>query len=193
MAKYSTTDEFFNEQTQKSQIKSSIVSNFFSIYLPIILKRFNRNDIYYIDLFSGPGSYDDGTKSTPLHILDQVENFGQKNPQIFDKIYFFFNEKDKGNYGQLIDKVKNHPIYPKLKHCPSITNQDANDVDLSQIENNSPIFSFVDPFGYISTSAKQIWELVRNIGSDCIFFFNANRIILDINKKDREQYFLGLF
>lgn len=57
MGSSSITDNFFEEQTEKSAIKSAIVSNFFKIYLRIISNRFKNEDIYYIDLFSGPGRY----------------------------------------------------------------------------------------------------------------------------------------
>lgn len=126
-------------------------------------------------------------------ILDKVEKFGQSNPKVFSLIHFYFNEIDKSYWKLLDESVKKHVVYSRLKYCPLITNQNAEDVDLSQIKSNRPVFSFVDPFGYASTSARQIWNLVNNVGSDCVFFFNANRITVDINKPDQEHYFYQLF
>ena len=40
----------------------------------------------------------------------------------------------------------------------------------------------MDPFGYKGTSVEQIWQLVHNVGSDCVFFFNAS-IICDYEIK----------
>nr|WP_083585749.1 three-Cys-motif partner protein TcmP [Clostridium kluyveri] len=40
---------------------------------------------------------------------------------------------------------------------------------------------FIDPFGYKGISAKLINALVKDWGSDCIFFFNFNRINAAIN------------
>lgn len=192
MANSSTTDSFFEEQTEKSAIKSAIVSNFFKIYLRIISNRFKNEDIYYIDLFSGPGRYKNNKKSTPLYIMDAVESFNGNG--ILSRFHFVFNEYDKKLFLDLEKNIKAHDIYPKLAYVPIVTNKTADQVDLSDyIKGNTPVFSFVDPFGYKSTSAKQIWDLVHGVGSDCIFFFNANRIIVDFNKDNKERDFKDLF
>ena len=191
MKKNSTTDDFFVEQTEKSSIKSAIVCNFFKIYLRVIKSRFGKG-MYYIDLFSGPGRYEDGSKSTPMHILDAIQSYD--NGEVLNHMQCVFNEADTSLYKKLIDNVMSHEIYNKLFLKPVITNTDAANVDLSKYLNSyAPVFSFVDPFGYKSTSAKQIWSLVQNVGSDCIFFFNANRIILDFAKPNKDSDFKELF
>ena len=188
----SITDNFFVEQSEKSAIKSAIVSNFFKVYLRIISKRYENEEIYYIDLFSGPGMYDDGSKSTPLYIMDALEAYNDN--KVFDRFHFVFNEDNKVYYDKLVDNIKSHTLYTRLNNKPIITNQSAEQIDLSvYAKGNNPVFSFVDPFGYKSTSAKQIWDLVHGIGSDCIFFFNANRIIMDFKKDNKEQIFRELF
>lgn len=188
----SNTDAFFSEQTEKSAIKVAIVSTFFSVYLRIILAGISNKNLYYIDLFSGPGKYLDGTASTPMKILDIIEASDQNN--LKRKIQCVFNEADEKYYGQLYNNITNHKVYGRLFHKPIILNKDAAAVDLHPyLDGQSPVFSFIDPFGYKSTSADQIWSLVKNIGSDCIFFFNANRIILDFNKLGKEQDFNKIF
>jgi hypothetical protein len=74
--------DFFKESTEQSRIKADIVSKYFfawaSVVIPTTKKRSNR--IAYVDLFAGPGRYDDGNRSTPLRILAQgdcVEGEGQ--------------------------------------------------------------------------------------------------------------------
>ena len=71
-----TTDNFFDEQKEKSKVKTEIVINFLNIYLNIISnsKWTKGKDIYYIDLFSGPGVYKDGVSSTPIEIMNMLEN-----------------------------------------------------------------------------------------------------------------------
>ena len=192
MSSSSINDNFFEEQTEKSAIKSAIVSDFFKIYLRIISNRFKDEDIYYIDLFSGPGRYDDNKQSTPLYIMDAVESFNDAH--VLSRFHLVFNEVNKKYYSALEKNIKAHDIYSKLAYAPIVTNKSADQVDLSDyIKGNIPVFSFVDPFGYKSTSAKQIWDLVHGIGSDCIFFFNANRIIVDFNKDNKERDFKDLF
>lgn len=57
-------DGFFQEQREQSLIKARIVSKYFSAWASVILatqKRYphNTQKMAYIDLFAGPGRYDD--------------------------------------------------------------------------------------------------------------------------------------
>lgn len=189
--KLSTTDNFFASQKEKSKVKTIIVTEFFKAYFPIIFNAFKK-DVWYLDLFSGPGMYEDGTKSTPLVLLDIIENF--KDNSIRDHIKMVFNDRDQSFTSSLNDAVNNHPVFSKLKYKPEISCMKASEIDLSRFTNNNdPIFSFVDPWGYKDVSASQVWKLIKNIGSDCVLFFNANRILQDINKPANEQDFSELF
>lgn len=189
-----TTNDFFDEQNEKSAIKTAIVSNFFSGYIPIISNRFQYSqNIFYIDLFSGPGKYKDGTPSTPIKIFDVIEKASEKNPQLRSKIQFVFNDSDENYVEELQKNLSQHPLYNELTHKPHIHNKLADQVDLKQYTKaKDPIFSFIDPFGYKCTSTQQIWNLIMNQGSDCIFFFNANRFLMDI-AKDKKDDFEPLF
>ncbi|MGE0405944.1 MAG: three-Cys-motif partner protein TcmP, partial [Candidatus Korobacteraceae bacterium] len=60
---------FFQESKEQSQIKARIVSKYFWAWAKVIIptaKRQHASRIAYIDLFAGPGRYEDGTLSTPL-------------------------------------------------------------------------------------------------------------------------------
>lgn len=186
-----TTDGFFDLPKEKSKVKTIIVTEFFKAYFPIIYNRLKK-DVWYLDLFSGPGMYMDGTKSTPLVLLDVVEAF--KDDSIRNHLKMVFNDHDKNYYMSLKEAVSRHPVFSNLRYKPEITCMNASEIDLSRFtSNNDPIFSFVDPWGYKDVSASQVWKLIRNIGSDCVLFFNANRILQDINKTANEQDFSELF
>jgi hypothetical protein len=69
------TDElFFDESTEQSRIKATIVRDYFWAWARVILPTVKQQNwpIAYIDLFAGPGRYKDGTKSTPLLILESA-------------------------------------------------------------------------------------------------------------------------
>jgi len=185
-----TTNDFFDEQNEKSAIKTAIVSKFFSVYISIIYNRFKIcQNIFYIDLFSGPGKYKNGTPSTPIKIFDVIENASKRIPQLKSKMQFIFNDSDESCCIELQTNLLHHPLYNELKHKPHIYNKLADQVDLKLYTNSrDPIFSFIDPFGYKCTSTQQIWDLIKNQGSDCIFFFNANRFLMDIPKDKRNDF-----
>lgn len=90
-----TTDNFFDEQKEKSKVKTEIVINFLNIYLNIISnsKWTKGKDIYYIDLFSGPGVYKDGVSSTPIEIMNMLENM--KNRVAANKVHLVFNDENQ--------------------------------------------------------------------------------------------------
>ncbi len=62
--------KFFESQTPSSRTKAQIVAKYFPQYCKIILKK-PQKEIRYLDLFAGPGKYEDGHLSTPLLIADQ--------------------------------------------------------------------------------------------------------------------------
>ena len=69
-------DEFFDEMTEQSRVKVEIVKNYFLAWANVILHSVREvgGKLGYMDLFSGPGLYEDGTKSTPILILEEAIN-----------------------------------------------------------------------------------------------------------------------
>lgn len=190
--KQSTTDNFFKQSKEKSKIKVFIVTEFFKTYFSIINNRKFADEIYYIDLFSGPGKYEDDTKSTPLVLMDIINDF--KSDDIREKLITLFNDECKDFHDSLEETLKEHPAYNRMKHKPIILNKKAHDVDLSfYYNNNKPKFVFIDPWGYVDVSAEQIGKLVKSIGSDCILFFNSNRILQDLSKPNSRNHMEKIF
>jgi three-Cys-motif partner protein len=190
----STTDNFFGHQKDKSRIKTLIVTDFFKAYFPIINNSVGKDarEIIYIDLFCGPGKFDDGEQSTPLALLDVVNEF--RSDDIRNKLRIVFNDENSEYITKLETLVGEHEVRPKLKHHLVITNKRAGEVDLKVHTNKkAPIFSFIDPWGYKDVSAEQTWELVKNIGSDCVLFFNSNRFLMDISKETQARHFEPIF
>src|SRR5688572_20126900 len=70
----SIPNEFFDETTEQSQAKATIVSKYFWAWANVVIPtaRSAGNRIAYIDLFAGPGRYKDGTASTPILVLQQA-------------------------------------------------------------------------------------------------------------------------
>lgn len=68
---------FFQEQREQSLIKARIVAKYFSAWSNVILASQKRYPQYtqrmaYVDLFAGPGRYDDQSKSTPVLVLETI-------------------------------------------------------------------------------------------------------------------------
>jgi len=190
----STTHNFFGQQKDKSRVKTLIVTDFFKSYFSIINNSVGQNarEIIYIDLFCGPGKFDKGEPSTPLALLDVVNSF--KSDDIRNKLRIVFNDENSDYIEKLKSLVSEHDVRSKLKYDPIITNKRAGKVDIEvHLNKKVPIFSFIDPWGYKDVSAEQTWALVKNIGSDCVLFFNSNRFLMDIPKESQLCHFEPIF
>src|SRR4051794_40892205 len=102
-------DNFFDEQLEQSQIKSAIVSKYFWSWAKVITGyqkgRGTVPKIAYIDLFAGPGRYEDGTKSTPLLILEKA--IADRDFQ--NSLLAVFNDKDDASSSSLRKAIKELP------------------------------------------------------------------------------------
>ena len=111
---------FFKEQSEQSQVKATIVAKYFYIWANIIIstqKRYPKrssNKIAYIDLFAGPGRYENGKKSTPIKIIE----IALENPDICDRLVTIFNDKDENNTRSLEKTLACIPNIEKLKFKP---------------------------------------------------------------------------
>lgn len=80
--------QFFEAQTMSSRIKASIVSEYFPKYCKIIINKHRPKQLRYIDLFSGPGIYEDGNASTPILIAQNCF----KDEYLRNNVRFIFND-----------------------------------------------------------------------------------------------------
>lgn len=180
---------FFEEVTEASTVKSEIVSKYFFAWSKILKSRSEK--LAYIDLFSGPGRYEDGTASTPIKVLERIIS----DKELAEKVVTVFNDKDKESTSKLIEEIGNIDGINTLVHRPQVTNMEVNHELIKQFENTRlvPTLAFIDPFGYKGLSLQLIKGLMKDWGSDCIFFFNYNRISIGINNPKIENHINDIF
>lgn len=82
-------NHFFETQTMSSRVKASIVSEYFPKFCNIIINKHRPQNLRYIDLFAGPGKYEDGNESTPLLVARNC----LKNSYLQQNVKFIFNDK----------------------------------------------------------------------------------------------------
>jgi hypothetical protein len=109
------TENFFEESTEQSRIKAAIVRDYFWAWAKIILKK-KRGQIAYVDLFAGPGSYKDGTKSTPLLVLEKAI----ADPEMRERLVTIFNDSAQENVRSLRAAIAALPGIEELKHPPDV-------------------------------------------------------------------------
>lgn len=182
---------FFDEQREHSEVKSQIVSKYFEVWTKIMVKKSPSDRLAYIDLFSGPGRYTDGTKSTPIKILEQIidDTILQK------KMVVLFNDADDRYADSLRKDVMGLPGIDSLRFMPQVSNTVVGDEIVEQLKeaNLVPSLSFIDPWGYKGLSSKLISAVIKYWGSDCIFFFNYNRINMGLDNPRVAEHMNAIF
>ncbi|MEI6441596.1 MAG: three-Cys-motif partner protein TcmP [Nostocales cyanobacterium ELA583] len=188
-----TNDSFFDEQKEQSLIKARIVENYFWVWAKVIIPTARKagNKIAYIDLFAGPGRYKDGSKSTPIKVLERAIS----DPDMRNMLITVFNDADPEHTNSLQESIDAIPGIQNLKHKPYTSNYEVGEKIVRTFEKRKlvPTLFFVDPWGYKGLSLKLINSVIKNWGCDCLFFFNYNRINMGLTNAAVEKHINALF
>lgn len=186
-------NSFYDKPTEQSQVKARIIEKYFWSWAKVVIpwaKR-GKNRIGYVDLFAGPGSYKDGTKSTPLLILERAA----QDEDIRNMLVSVFNDVNPDHAQSLQDAIDSSPVIGTLNRKPIVRSMEVG-AEITQVLEHVrtiPTLFFVDPWGYKGLSLQLISSAVKNWGCDCIFFFNYNRINIDINNPYVIEHMNALF
>ena len=167
-------DPFFTEQREQSRVKSTIVSKYFDAWANIILRAPNVDRIAYLDLFAGPGRYEEGAESTPVMVLKRAI----ANPKLGARLVATFNDRDAENCRSLEKVIAGLEGVSSLAHPCKVMNHEVGDrmVALFESMRMVPTLFFVDPWGYKGLSLRLINSVLQNWGCDGVFFLNYNRV-----------------
>ena len=188
-----STKKFFEETKEQSVVKATIVYKYFWAWARVIIPTVKKygNKMAYIDLFAGPGRYKDGSNSTPVLILEKAID----NPDMRQMLVTIFNDVNKNNSGSLAKAIEEIPRIDSLKYAPQVDNIEIGDEISKVFEKMSlvPTLFFVDPWGYKGLSLRLINSVLKDWGSDCIFFFNYNRINAGLSNPPVKEHMDALF
>jgi len=170
------THAFFNESKEQSKVKAEIVAKYLATWAKVVIPstRKKAGRIAYVDLFAGPGRYEDGTKSTPLLVLERAV----ADTDMCEMLVTFFSDADPNHTKSLQRAIYTIPNISSLKHKPEIYNEvvDENVTKAFEQMKIVPTLSFLDPWGYKGLSCRLINSVIKDWGCDSIIFFNYNRI-----------------
>lgn len=184
---------FFDEQEEQSAVKATIVAKYFwawaRVLLPSIKKRGGK--IGYIDLFAGPGRYKDGSKSTPLLVLERAIQDGD----LAGRLVTHFNDKDEHHVRELDREIDALPGIARLKHKPKVHSEEVGDKIVAMFSEHSaiPTLFFIDPWGYKGLSLRLINSVLKDWGSECIVFFNYNRVSMGLANDAVREHMDSIF
>lgn len=188
---------FFEQQTASSKIKASIVSEYFPSYCKIIVKKRMPKEIRFIDLFAGPGIYQDGNASTPILIAKQC----QQDEFLKTKVRLIFNDKEHTD--ELKSNFLGHFPDGTFIKRPHFGNKTVGQDDKIReflitsthegSNNEKPSLLFIDPFGYKGIETSVLAEFLRNWGNEIFLFVNIKRIHPALENDKFEDLMKDLF
>lgn len=181
--------DFFDKQKEQSHIKSEIVKKYFWAWGKIIACRAPK--IAYIDLYSGPGIYKDGSKSTPVLVLENA----LRDELMKHKLVTIFNDRNAKFAESLKKIISEIPDISNLKNKPTITNITVGQDLIDEFKSLTfiPTLLFVDPWGYKGLTLELIGSVLKDWGCDCIFFFNYVRINAGLNNSKFDCHIDSIF
>ena len=190
-----STREFFSEQSEQSKIKSAIVSKYFDAWSNVIMRAQDRRSgiimLAYIDLFAGPGRYDDGTSSTPVQILTKAVS----DERLRNRLVTFFNDGDADAADTLQGVIGQIPGIETLRSPPDVRNFEVDEEVAVWLGSRQmmPSLVFLDPWGYKGLSLDLIDATTKDWGCDTILFFNYNRVNMGLSNSAVEERMKAIF
>ena len=186
-------EEFFDDPTEQSRVKADIVQKYFWVWAQVVgsAARARGGKVAYVDLFSGPGRYKDGTKSTPLLVLERAIG----DPKIRGILVTVFNDAKAEFCEALKRNIAGLPGIDSLTHQPQVFNLQVG-AEMARVFSQTsmvPTLAFCDPFGYKGLSLGLIRAFVKDWGCDAIFFFNYNRVNMGLKNPLVEDHMNALF
>jgi len=184
------TDDFYDESREASRVKTQIVVKYLGAWGRIMASQ-TDGDLIYFDPFAGPGAYADGSKSTPLLVVEAAI----ANEQLHERLEITLGDRDKAFCDQLSANVEAIPGLAHLAKRPAVVCDDVDETltaALSQVE-LTPTFAFLDPWGYKGLTLDLVNSLVKDWGCDCLFFFNYNRINAGLTNPKVDEHVAALF
>jgi len=184
---------FFDESKEQSEVKTAIVTKYFYAWARVVIPwtRERSNKIAYIDLFAGPGRYKDGTKSTPLIVLEKAI----QDTQMREMLITMFNDANEDLSRSLERAIYSLPGIEALRYPPEIHHFKVGDEIARMFQGMRlvPTLFFVDPWGYKGLSLDLVGSVLKDWGCDCIFFFNYNRINMGLTNDLVRDHMNALF
>lgn len=147
-----------------------------------------RSQLRFLDLYCGPGLYENGEPSTPIEILRQI----RKKPKL--SIQAIFNDHDIQHINTLKSNIQRDLDLAELHPAPIFYQERVEKLAprlIAECKENTLLFA--DPFGYKGISADWLTTFLRGRKNDAILFFNYRRINPAINNRVFNDLINSLF
>lgn len=185
---------FFKTQTSSSRIKAKIVAEYFPKYCRILLKK-PQIQIRYLDLFAGPGKYEDENHSTPLLLARTCA----EDPILKTKVHLMFNDNTycdqlRCNFLECFP-TGTFSLEPRFGDKTVGEDEEIKKFleKSTGIRNPCPTLLFFDPWGYKGIDTLVLSKFLNNWGNEIFLFVNIKRIHAAIENDKFDELMQSLF
>lgn len=164
--------------TKESLLKLNIFQEYIREWIPVMLctsASFAQN-INIWDLFAGPGQDIEGTKGTPLIIIEELNNYLKLIREKRKNVNVVLNDNHKDKYGCLLKLINSLDLQIGVKI--ELYNDDFNSL-FEKLENrlkNSASLIILDQCGVKSINEEIFHKLINYPTTDFIFFLSSSLI-----------------
>lgn len=170
-------EKFFLTLQEHSSIKLKLLESYIVPWMRKVILGINGN-CFICDTFAGTGYYEDGSKGSPIILINEAIECAKQIKTIkgkkLDKIVLVFVEKDDKNFKTLKENIENEILqeieadkFNSLKDYPNIylmisnsTHEEFIEELVSSVDKLIPSLIFIDPFGYKPIPLKSIGSLL---------------------------------
>jgi len=130
-----------------TKAKHQILSGYLDAYFPIVTKQFSDAGVAFIDAFSGPGEYEDGSDGSPIIALESARASVGGNSTT--PLKFIFIEKERDRFDHLADLLTQRTlpatttIESRHGHCADVLTPLIDELEIT----NWPMFVNCDGWG----------------------------------------------
>lgn len=180
-----SNNNFFSRVKPNSAKKISIILNYFDYWLK---RNASAKELYYVDLFCGPGVYENKEKSTPILILEKI----LKSKKLASKFHVILNDKNKSYMKKLETEIISMENISHLKSITFSTKEIRKEYSVPEIKKGAG-FIILDPWGYKGISSEQIKFLTKNRDIEIVFLFSFNQLYRFLKFEGIDEQLLNLF
>ncbi len=190
-----TDNGWWEAPSKQSKVKTDIVVEYFQRWAQVMAGSSRKyrswpDRIAYVDLFAGRGFYKDDTPSTPLRVIQRAASLSH----VPERIDIWLNDAEGKYYRELKRAVEDLAPAGELAVPAEVTNYEVSPAFVEHHVRPRPAtLFFLDPWGYSGVSLDLIAKTVQAKGSECILFFNFNRINMGVSNELVTDHMVALF
>ena len=183
---------------EHSQAKVELFGEYLSIYLNILSRVRNIENIFIFDLFCGEGLYENGLKGSPLIAIDKINEHFMLNFSSKLNIFLTFNDNGYSAIEPGTKKIERlRTIIDHTSHSQRITI----DYSFDEFENiltrsiqrvsstdKAKALFFIDPYGYKNIHPKSIKTILALKSTEVILFLPVSHMYRFANKCLSSQF-----